>query len=122
MPMKPSTTWPGWNVCGNELLGLVALLELGELLLGLAEAAAALFLLFFEAADVHVPFEVFRAAVDADGFVLVLAESNEPSAAKYCAFSGTRISDFGVHAFGQRELALLPNLGDVVLPALLHAA
>ncbi len=50
-----------------------------------------------------------------------LPNSTEPSAAKYWAFSGTRMSEAGIHAFGQRELALFPNLGDADLPAILHA-
>jgi len=58
----------------HELLHLVSLLELGQLLVGLAQAAAALFLFFFEAAYVQIPFQALGAAVDADGVVFVLAE------------------------------------------------
>jgi hypothetical protein len=96
MPMKPSTTSPGWKCRGRELLGAVLFLEGGEVgvVLGQSHAAAALGLLFF-AAHVDVPLQLVEADVLADASSSLLPNSTLPMAAKYCALSGVLIRSSG---------------------------
>ena len=111
MPMKPSTTSPGWNVAGSELLGAVLLLERRELglVLGKSDAAAALGLLFL-AADVDVPLELGIARVHADVVVLGLAELHAADRGEVLRVVGSLDQVLGRNAFGQRRAALFPDL------------
>ncbi len=113
---------PRLELRGDEFLRLVALFEVQKLLLGLAQPAAALFLLLFQAADVHVPFQIFHAAIEAHRFVFVLAELHRAQRREILRVLRNQDQRSGIDAFRQGELALFPDLGNVRLPALFHAA
>ena len=106
----------------HELLGAVLLLEGGQvgIVLGQPAAAAALRFLFL-AADVDVPFELLEADVMPDRVVFALAELHRADGGEVLRVVRRRDEVFGRHAFGQRRVALFPDLRDVALPAIAHA-
>jgi hypothetical protein len=113
----------GMELGGHEFLGLVALLEFGELLLGLAEAAAALFLFFLEAADVEIPLQVVGAAIDAHGIVFVLAKLDRAQGGVVLGVFGNQDQRLrGPHPRAAEVLRSSQTLGDVRFPAVAHAA
>src|ERR1019366_1054331 len=106
---------------GHKLMAFVAVLELGQLVFGLVQSEAATLLLLFQAADVDVPLEFFLALVNADLRILVHGKTHAAEGGKILGVVGNFDQIFGVNAFRQGEVALLPNPRDVEFPAILHA-
>ena len=105
---------------GDEFFHREAFLEIHQILLVLAETAPALLLLLFQAPNINIPIQLVAALVSADGILFVFAELHRPDGRKVLGVLRHHDKVLRVHAFGQRELALCPDLGNVGLPAVAH--
>jgi hypothetical protein len=107
---------------GNKFLRLEALLESLELLVALAEAGASGFGFLFDPAVGDVGLELRCSAVDAYVVILGLAVLHRPDGGEILSVVRHLDEAFGFHALGEGVVPLLPDLGDIVLPGLQHAA
>ena len=106
----------------REFLGAVLLLESGQVRIVLGQpAGAALLGLFLLAAHGDVPFELLVADVLADLVVFRLAEFHRPDGGEILRVVGSLDEVLRRHAFGQRSVALFPDLRNIGLPAIAHA-
>ncbi len=77
--------------------------------------------LLLAAPVLDIPLQALPALVTPDAILLALAELDCADRREILRVFGGADQVFRRHALGQREVTLLPNLGNVVLPALLHA-
>ena len=111
----------GLELPGDEFLGLVAVLEVSQLVLGLVERRAAPLFFLFQAAHVDVPLELLVALVDPNVRVLIDPVADAAEGGKVLRVFRHLDEVLGIGGLRQRVIALLPHFGDVVLPAIAHA-
>ncbi len=87
---------------------------------GSEASARALRGLLFAASVLDVPLQALPALVTTDAIVFAFAEFDGADGREILRVVGRADQVFGRNAFGQREVALLPDFRDVALPALLH--
>ena len=118
---EPAHDLAGLERRRDERRDRVALDEAVELVARVPEPAAAGGLLLLEATDVDVVAQELGAAVGPDALLFLLAELDGAEGGEVLGVVGHPDQIAGVVALRQRRLALLPDLGDVLLPGLDHA-